>query len=181
MQAELIDAMKDQVRMIYRALTGTDIPEPQPEATQSEAPPDDVITKRFVELETLARRDPFVAEIVPPFSFTPSLDVIGDHDRILVELAVPGVDRGDVNVEIANGMLIVSGIRRPEAVDGQAFFHAEIPHGPFFRAFRVPVPIQPDTDVNLERGMLRIQLKRVPAATTTPQEESQPRASVSIG
>jgi HSP20 family molecular chaperone IbpA len=171
MQSELIDVMNDQVRMIYRALTGTAIPEPAPPVGQAEVPLEQV-TSRFVELETLARADPFVAELVPPFSFTPSLDATQSQDQIVVELAVPGVDRSDVNVEISNGMLIVSGLRRPHAgSDAQTFSHAEIPRGPFYRAFRVPLPVQPEPDVNLERGLLRIQMKRPPVLSG--KEENQ--------
>lgn len=161
MRAELIDVMQDQVRTIYRALTGTNIPESQPSIPQADAPLEDV-TRRFVELETLARTDPFLSELVPPFSFTPSLDAFCNGDQIVVELAVPGVDRNDLNVEVSDGTVVISGFRRAHAEsNGKSFSHAEIPRGPFYREFRVPLPVEPDPEVILERGLLRIQLKRL--------------------
>ncbi len=168
MQPELIDVMQDQVRTIYRALTGTNIPESESSSSQAVAPVEEV-TRRFAELESLARADPFVSELVPPFSFTPPLDAFQSRDHIVVELAVPGVDRSDLNVEFSDGMLVISGFRRPSTASGErTFSHAEIPRGPFYRAFRVQLPIEPEPDVMLERGVLRILLKR-----RTPQPESE--------
>src|SRR5215813_13891727 len=144
MRPELIDVMQNQVRTIYRAVTGAEVPEPQPSNASSEAPVEEV-TRRFAELETLVRGNPFVSELVPPFSFTPSLDAFCVGDQVVVELAVPGVDRSDLNVELSDGTFIISGLRRtPSASANGSFSHAEIPRGPFYRAFRVPIAVQPD-------------------------------------
>ena len=167
MRTELIDVMQDQVRTIYRALTGNNIPEIESSAPRPDAPLAE-ITRRFVELETVTRTDPFLSELVPPFSFTPPLDAFYSGDHVVVELAIPGVDRSDLNVEIVDGTVVISGVRRVHAdFNGASFSHAEIPRGPFYRAFHVPLPVRPEPDVTLERGLLRIQLKR----SSEPQRE----------
>jgi len=74
---------------------------------------------------------------------------------------VPGVDEEDVAVEVVEGIVIVSGFRRA-ATRPRLFSHAEIPQGPFYRAFRVPLSVQPEPDCVLDRGLLRIHLKRKP-------------------
>jgi HSP20 family molecular chaperone IbpA len=166
MKPELIDVMQEQVRTIYRAATGTDVPEfssssPEPRSPngQTEAAFAE-LTVRFAQLETLVRSDPFISELVPPFSFTPSLDAFCSEERIVIEVAVPGVDRRDLNVELAGGTIVISGVRRTDSGVGHRS-HSEIPRGSFYREFHVPVPIEPKPDVALERGLLRIELKRV--------------------
>jgi HSP20 family molecular chaperone IbpA len=158
MKRELIDVMQHQVGTIYHALTGTDVPYVKPSNGEWDAPLEEV-TRRFAELETLVRGDPFASELVPPFSFTPPLDVFTTGDHIVVELAVPGVDQDDLTVEVTDGMVIVSGVRRAPT-GPRLFSHAEIPQGTFYRAFRIPLSVQPEPDCVLERGLLRIQLKR---------------------
>ena len=88
MRPELIAVMRDQVRTIHRAVTGADAVLAEPSNGEWDAPVEEV-TRRFAELETLVRGDPFASELVPPFSFTPPLDVFSDRDHIIVELAVP--------------------------------------------------------------------------------------------
>jgi HSP20 family molecular chaperone IbpA len=158
MKPELIDVMQHQVQAIYHAVTGTDVPYVTPSDGGWVAPLEEV-TRRFAELETLVRSDPFASELVPPFSFTPPLDVFTTDDQIVVELAVPGVDEDDVSVEVVDGIVIVSGFRRAPTRP-RLFSHAEIPQGPFYRAFRVPLSVHPEPDCVLDRGLLRIQLTR---------------------
>jgi HSP20 family protein len=171
MRPELIAVMRDQVRTIHRAVTGADAVLAEPSNGEWDAPVEEV-TRRFAELETLVRGDPFASELVPPFSFTPPLDVFSNGEHIVVELAVPGVERADLIVEMMDEWVVVSGLRRTPS-SPCLFSHAEIPRGPFFRAFRVPVAVQPDPDFDLERGLLRIRLKR----TKSREEGEQKHAT----
>jgi HSP20 family molecular chaperone IbpA len=169
-QPALIDLMQQRVRTIYRALTGADMPEAPPEP-EREMPAEEV-TRRFVALETLARTDPSVAERIPPFSFTPGLDMTANGGEIVVELAVPGVDRDDVSVGVADDLLVISGFRRDQTgLDHLAFAHAEIPRGPFYREVHLPWSVHAAPEVDLERGLLRVRLRRSPAS---PASETHP-------
>jgi HSP20 family molecular chaperone IbpA len=163
MQTDIIESMREQVRAIHRALTGDDVPEAEAldEGTNETA---ETITRRFAELEVMARALPTVAERVPPFTFTPAVDVIAADDEVILELALPGVDRGDVTVEGVPGGLVVSGIRRDRRAPRGSVFHAEIPRGPFSRAIPLPIPIAGEPRTELDRGVLRIHLT-VGAAT----------------
>ena len=167
MQPELVAVMGDQVRTIYRAVTGSDLPEPSTSESEPEVPFDE-ITRRFVELEAATRTVPFVAERVPPFSFSPPLDVAASTDEIVVELELPGVDRNDVTVDLTGDTLLIAGVRRePPDAGKRTYSHAEIPRGPFYRAFHLPFPVQSEPAVDLDRGMLRVRLKRVLANPVT--------------
>jgi HSP20 family molecular chaperone IbpA len=160
MRARRLELMHDYVRAIHRGVAGGDPPEPS--ATVEEAPPTfEEVSRRFVELEAIARSRPTIAERIPPFSFAPPLDLIGTERELLVELGVPGVERGDVDVELQGDELTVAGARLPGAVlQGRVYFHAEIPRGPFRRTLRLPEPSSGAPRVEVENGIVRIRLTR---------------------
>src|SRR5882724_1923524 len=126
MHPELIASMRDQVCTIYRAVTGTDMP--TVEAADGEPEPAlEEVTRSFAELEAMARTNLALSERVPPFSFTPRLDVFLDGEDLLIEAAVPGVDRKDVTVECAEGTIVISGIRRGHRGSNGRAYSGEIP------------------------------------------------------
>lgn len=161
MQSQLIESMRDQVRAIYRVATGTDMPEFQASGPEPDAPLEEEVTRSFAELEALTRTIPALAERIPPFSFTPALDALVESDELVIEAAVPGVDREDVAVVCVDEMLVISGIRDGHGdIGATSYSHSEIPYGPFYRTFRIPFAIAGDPAVDLDRGLLRIRLKR---------------------
>ena len=93
-----------------------------------------------------------------PFSFVPPLDVFRVGEDLLIEVAVPGVERQDVAVECGAGTLIISGIRRGRSSSREQACSGEIPYGPFYRTVRVPFPMSSEPAVALERGLLRVRL-----------------------
>jgi len=176
MHPELIEIMRDQVCTIYRAATGANMPTAEP-ATSELEPSLEEVTRSFAELEALARTSPTLSERVPPFSFTPPLDVFLDGEDLLIEVAVPGVERKDVTVECANGTLIISGIRRGHRGANERTYSGEIPYGPFYRALRVPLPMSSEPTVDLDRGLLRVRLISSPTDKQTQEathSSSQP-------
>jgi HSP20 family molecular chaperone IbpA len=173
MRGTPLELMHDHVRAIHRAVTGDDPPERDREQATDEkelqlAP--EIVTRRFAELEALARSIPAIAERVPPFSFTPPLDVIETERELTIEIGVPGVARTDVEVELAGDMLVVSGARAVEpAVAGRLYRHAEMPRGPFRRELQLPQPTSGPARIDVEQGIIRVRL-----AKTT--KSSVPRA-----
>lgn len=159
MNPELIESMRNQACTIYRAVTGSDFSDAQPRMSESEAPLEEV-TRSFAELEAMTRATPSLAERVPPFSFTPPIDVIIEDEELLVEVAVPGTERSDITVECENDTLIISGIRRAQGTGERTYSHGEIPRGPFYRSYHVPFSVAGEPAVALERGLLRVRLKR---------------------
>jgi HSP20 family protein len=159
--------MLDHVRAIHRALTGAD-PEESPEGTRPPATPEQV-ARHFAELEFLARSLPAVAERLPPFSFVPPLDIIVTGREVLVDIGVPGVTREDVQVDVAGGVVTVSGSRTGELeADGRTYHHAELPRGPFSRVVRIPIATSGDPKIEVKDGVIRVRLtKTVKAAPAT--------------
>lgn len=172
MQPELIESMREQVGMIYRALTGCDLPEYQETNSSPEALREEDVTRSFAELEALVRTAPALAEKVPPFSFTPPLDVISGKDELVIEMVVPGIERADVTVQCTEGTLVVSGIRRvARGSSARSYSHTEIPYGPFYRDVRIPFPIRGEPAVELDDGLLRIRVQSARQETGSEHPE----------
>lgn len=161
MQSELIHSMHDQVRAIYRAITGEDV---RDDVAEDEASPattedsDEEVTRRFAELEAIARGLPSVMDRVPPFSFTPPVDVIATEAAVVVEVALPGIDRDAVTIDRQDDALVISGFCRDGHAARGELFHAEIPRGAFIRVIPLPFPVEGEPGVELDRGLLRIHL-----------------------
>ena len=161
MQPSTVELMRDHVRAIYRSLTGTDLPEAAPTTPVGAAPTFADVSQRFHELEALARHIPDVAERVPPFSFSPPLDAFGNDREIVVEVGVPGIERDDVEVTMHGETLVVQGSRDVAAlVNGQTYYRAEIPRGPFRRTIALPRAALGEPRVEVERGLIRVRLAR---------------------
>jgi HSP20 family molecular chaperone IbpA len=171
-----LDLMHDQVRAIYRALTGEEF-HPSKKETSEHAPARDgealtvdLVAQRFADLDAIVRTIPNVGERIPPFSFTPAADVIEEGDQIIVELDLPGVEPHEVTVEVSEhgDQVLVRGVRNGEqASNGRAFWKAEMARGPFRRVLQLPVPVNGSPRVDADRGLIRIHLSKA-------QQQQQP-------
>jgi len=164
MHASTLSLMYDHVRAIYHALTGSELPEPEGGEELDVAPEE--VAERFTELEAVARTIPAVAERVAPFSFTPAIDIFEEGRDLIIEVAVAGVERGDVTVERTKGAIVVSGVRRGERTkNGRSCLHAEVPRGPFHRVVQLPYRTTGEPRVDVHAGVVTIHLTRGKAAS----------------
>jgi HSP20 family protein len=156
-----IDLMRNQARAIYQALTGTDLPEGEGEGEPpaTEVPVDEV-ARRFADLEAMARRIPTVKQRISSFSFAPPLDVRERDQDLVIEVAVPGIDRDDVAVEVHEDTLVISGVLRRREANGNSYLHTEIPTGAFYRVVKLPYPVKPEPRLELDRGLVVIRMSR---------------------
>lgn len=95
----------------------------------------------------------------PGRAFRPRVDACTTSEppelTIVVELA--GVDPSEVDLTVADGVLLVSGTRRREARGGAVYRHIELDYGRFER--RIPLAERVDASAitaEYERGLLRI-------------------------
>jgi HSP20 family protein len=163
-----IELMEAHVRDIYRALTGGELRGDGPTAPAEDEVSVDEVARRFIDLEYGVRQISTIGERVPPFSFSPLLDVIDCDDHIVLELAAPGVGREDVEVACSGEFVTITGVRSGErGSGGHLYLHAEIPHGPFHRVVRIPTAFVAEPRMQVERGMIRVYL---PKARETESE-----------
>ena len=94
---------------------------------------------------------------------TPAVDIFENEGELLLHTDMPGVLKDDISININNGKMILSGIRRLQST-GSATWR-ELADVEFRRTFAVPQSI----DVNkvhaeLKDGVLRLHLPKSEAA-----------------
>ena len=156
MHPSTIDLMRNRARAIYQALTGTDLPEGESNGSEASEISADEVARRFADLEAMARRIPNVA---PSFSFAPPLDARERDGELVLEVALPGIQRDDVTVEVNEDTLVISGVLARRDANGSTYLYHEIPSGPFFRVVKLPYPVRPDPKLELDRGLIVIRLR----------------------
>jgi HSP20 family molecular chaperone IbpA len=88
----------------------------------------------------------------------PPVDVIATEDAVLIEVALPGVERDAIKIERYSDALLISGIRPVHHDVFGTVFHAEIRRGAFYRAIPLPFPLADEPRIELTGGVLRIYL-----------------------
>jgi HSP20 family molecular chaperone IbpA len=94
----------------------------------------------------------------------PPTDVYETEDAVVVHMDIAGMHAGDFHVELADGILTISGERLARR-EGKRHYHAmEIQIGPFERRLRIPVPVDADSvQAAYESGFLEVRLRKLPA------------------
>jgi HSP20 family protein len=117
--------------------------------------------------EVLARAERMHRQFFPPASssssvaWEPPVDVLETERAVLVLVALPGVDLGDVNAVIDGAELIISGSRTYPAEMRTATIHRlELPQGRFERRIRLPARRYNAIDRSASNGCLVIALKK---------------------
>ena len=102
-------------------------------------------------------------------AWTPSCDIFEEGDNIVVKAELPGVEKGDIDVQVENNVLTLRGERKREKeVKSENLYRAERFYGSFARSFTLPVTV--DTGKILAEyrdGVLQVTLPKV--------EEAKPR------
>ncbi|MGH2983314.1 MAG: Hsp20/alpha crystallin family protein [Solirubrobacterales bacterium] len=104
----------------------------------------------------------------------PAVDLAETDDSLVLRADLPGISEDDVEIEVRDGVLTISGERKSEHEEkGEGFHRVERSFGRFSRALNLPEGIDPDkVEANFDNGVLEV---RVPKP-----EETQP-TRVQIG
>jgi HSP20 family protein len=98
--------------------------------------------------------------------WSPALDMFERGDSLEIKVELPGVKQEDVDVSLANDMLVIKGERKMDSgVKAEDYTRSEIAFGSFYRS----IPLPPNADVKnieamYEDGILTIKLQRVAGA-----------------
>ncbi len=99
----------------------------------------------------------------------PQADIKQTPDHYIVTMDLPGMEKNSINVEVKNGMLMVSGERssQKEVNQGKQFFRQERSFGQFLRTMPLPEDAKSDdVKADYKNGVLEIKVGR--AATGKP-------------
>ena len=100
----------------------------------------------------------------------PAIDVVERGDELLLRFDLPGIPKDQINVEVEDGTLVVSGERREEHEEqGDRFYRRERSVGSFTRSVPLPSGVDPEQiKADYRDGVLEL---RVP----NPEQQSQRR------
>ena len=97
--------------------------------------------------------------------WSPNTDVYETRDGLVVRMEIAGARREDLNIEVANRILVVRGTRpepEEECCPGRVFGQAEVEYGPFARTVPIPRWADPEqVDAQYRGGFLTIRILRV--------------------
>ncbi len=102
------------------------------------------------------------------------MDIAESDDSLVLRTDLPGVKEDDVQIEVKDGVLTISGERKDEHEEkGEDFHRVERSFGRFSRALSLPDGVDPDkVDAKFDNGVLEVRIPK--------PEETQP-TRVQIG
>jgi HSP20 family protein len=147
---------------------------------------------RWDPFTALARMDDQFDDLVrrtfgaATYQFVPAVEMATDNTDVVITLELPGVNPDDVDIEVAEGRLTISGERHDRTQDnrGQVLVR-EVRYGAFRRTFQLPEGVTADqVDATTDNGMLRVRVRNVTKPVEPPRKISikgggdQPSATV---
>jgi len=94
--------------------------------------------------------------------WTPLVDIKEAEGEFKVKVDLPGMKKEDINIEVENNRLAISGERKFEQEEKREDYHfVERSYGRFYRAFTLPASVQADKiDAKYHDGVLEISLPK---------------------
>ena len=95
-----------------------------------------------------------------PGTWAPAVDVLETEDSYLLYAELPGVRREDIQLQVKDRRLELSG-RRPTLGENRNFLRMERSYGPFRRAFELSVPVETEgITAQFEQGVLKVHVPK---------------------
>lgn len=93
-------------------------------------------------------------------------DVFDDDERVVVRMEVPGMEADEFEIEVIDGMLVVSGEKRVQRERSDGYYHVhERAYGRFERAIGLPDEVDVErAQAKYSRGVLRVELPKSESA-----------------
>ncbi len=106
----------------------------------------------------------------------PAMDLVETDDHFILRADLPGLDERDVNIEVEDNVLTISGERKEEHQDDQqGFYRVERSFGQFSRTLTLPKGIDPESiSAHFQDGVLEVRIPK-------PEESKPRRISIGVG
>ena len=103
-----------------------------------------------------------------PTQWVPAMEIRQRDDALVIHADLPGLKPDDVQVELENGVLTISGERQDSSEDRQeGRYHSERSYGAFSRSIALPDNVDEDqVNARFENGVLEV-------TVPTPQQQQQ--------
>jgi HSP20 family protein len=92
----------------------------------------------------------------------PAMDLLETDDHFVLRADLPGLSEDDVNIELEDSTLTISGQRKAEHEEHkEGAYRVERAFGSFSRSLTLPQGIDPETvTANFDRGVLEVQVPK---------------------
>jgi HSP20 family protein len=106
----------------------------------------------------------------------PAMDLVEKDDHLELRADLPGMSEDDVDIEIKDGLLTISGERKAaEEETREGYRRVERAFGSFIRSVTLPEGVDPnDVKANFENGVLEIDIPK-------PKESEPTRVQIGKG
>ena len=93
--------------------------------------------------------------------FLPNADIVEDEKAYQLAIVIPGVNKEEIKVEIAEGKLSVKAERKFNKEEGKKYHAIESPYGVFARSFYLPDDVNAEgIDASYKNGILYLVLPK---------------------
>lgn len=96
--------------------------------------------------------------------WSPAIDVRETSDAYVVKVEAPGMERDQINVEIKEGVLTISGERKREETENERWHVIERRYGPFTRALKFKGIDEEKVSATYTNGVLEVRVPKTEAA-----------------
>jgi HSP20 family protein len=106
------------------------------------------------------------------YQFVPPVEMATEGADVVITLEVPGVDTSDIDIEVNNGRLTISGERKDHWQDERGkVLVRELRYGAFRRTFQLPDGVTAEQiEADADRGMLRVRIRNVTRPVLPPRK-----------
>src|SRR5579884_4280162 len=106
----------------------------------------------------------------------PAMDLVETEEDFVLRADLPGVSESDVNIELEDNVLTISGQRRAEHEERkEGYYRVERASGSFSRSLTLPEGVDPESvRASFDRGVLEV---RVPK----PEQRKPRKVAISVG
>ena len=133
---------------------------------------------RWDPFTALARVDKEFDELVgrtlgsSTYQFVPPVEMATEGTDVVITLEVPGVDINDIDIEVNDGRLTISGERQDRWEDARGkVLVRELRYGAFRRTFQLPPGVNADqVEADADNGLLRVRVRNVTKPVTPPRK-----------
>jgi HSP20 family protein len=106
----------------------------------------------------------------------PAMDLVETDEDFVLRADLPGLSEGDVNIELEDNVLTVSGERKSEHSERkEGYYRVERASGSFSRSLTLPEGVDPaKISASFDRGVLEVRIPK-------PEERKPRKVAISVG